>query len=389
MSVVPRIVQLTLRALRVTAKTVWLFVEVVDSVNATGIGEATSPGEESAVIAALEALIPTVLDRSADPTLRPQWQHAPKTRAGGAAASAIDHALWDLAGQRAGAPVATLLGATARHVALYANINRGLPSRSPAAFAAGARVAVDAGFTAIKIAPFDEVDVFGRRGVVLPATRAGLDAGLARIAATRAAVGGDVRLMVDCHWRFDEKWAERMIDAVTAECLHWIECPLPEDAAWLPALKRLRARANARAMRLAGGEDGVGRAAFMPFLEHGAYDVLMPDMKYVGGFAEMQAVAALASKQGVAIAPHNPSGPVAHAASLHACTLLPGFDRLELQFNETPLFERLLKPALRAPSHGVAHIPDRAGLGIHLAADVVAQHQVAVRTWRTGRLISR
>ncbi|HEV2685374.1 MAG TPA: hypothetical protein VGW79_01920 [Actinomycetota bacterium] len=63
--------QLTLRALRVTAKTVWLFVEVVDSVNATGIGEATSPGEESAVIAALEALIPTVLDRSADPALRP------------------------------------------------------------------------------------------------------------------------------------------------------------------------------------------------------------------------------------------------------------------------------------------------------------------------------
>jgi galactonate dehydratase len=96
--------------------------------------------------------------------------------------------------------------------------------------------------------------------------------------------------MVDCHWRFDEKWAESMIDAVTAECLHWIECPLPEDAAWLPALKRLRARANARAMRLAGGEDGVGREAFMPFLEHGAYEVLMPDMKYVGGFAEMQAV---------------------------------------------------------------------------------------------------
>jgi galactonate dehydratase len=96
-------------------------------------------------------------------------------------------------------------------------------------------------------------------------------------------------------------------------------------------------------------------------------------------------VAALASKQGVAIAPHNPSGPVAHAASLHACTVLPGFDRLELQFNETPLFERLLQPALRAPSHGVAHVPDRVGLGIHLATDVVAQHQIAVRTWRTAR----
>jgi galactonate dehydratase len=140
--------------------------------------------------------------------------------------------------------VATLLGATARDVTLYANINRGLTGRTPAAFAAGARAAVDAGFTAIKIAPFDEVDVFGRWGPVMPATRPALDAGLARVAATRAAVGGDVRLMVDCHWRFDEKWAESMIDAVTAECLHWIECPLPEDAAWLPALKRLRTHAQ-------------------------------------------------------------------------------------------------------------------------------------------------
>jgi len=380
----PRIAQITVRAVRVTRKTVWLFVEVLDSECATGIGEATPPGEASVVIAAVEALVPRLLDCSADPSLRLQWPHVPRTRAGAAAASAIDHALWDLAGQRAGAPVATLLGATERQVALYANINRGLTDRSPAAFATGARAAVDAGFTAVKIAPFDDVDVSGRWGTVLPATRAGLDAGLARIAATRAAVGSEVRLMVDCHWRFDEKCAESVIDAVTALHPHWIECPLPEEAEWLPALKRLRARANARAMRLAGGEDGVGREAFLPFLTHGAYDVLMPDMKYVGGFAEMQAVAALASKHGVAISPHNPTGPVAHAASLHACTVLPGFDRLELQFNETPLFERLVQPALPAPLHGIASIPERAGLGVHLVAEVVAKHQIATRNWHTG-----
>src|SRR6185312_5338739 len=109
----------------------------------------------------------------------------------------------------------------------------------------------------------------------LPATPSALDAGLARIAATRAAVGSDVRLMVDCHWRFDEKCAETVIDAVAALHPHWIECPLPDDATWLRALKRLRARANTHAIRLAGGEDGVGREAFAPFLDHGAYDVLM------------------------------------------------------------------------------------------------------------------
>lgn len=381
----PCIVGLIIRTVRITPKTVWLFVEVLDSAGGTGVGEATSQRDEDAVFKAVEALVSVLLTTPAEPGPRLAWQHAPKTRAGAAAASAIDHALWDLAGQRAGVPVATLLGATSqdivRGVALYANINRGLPDRSPQAFAAGARAAVNAGFTAIKIAPFDEVDSHGRWGAVRPATPAGLESGLDRIAVTRAAIGADVTLMVDCHWRFDERWAERVVDAVAFANLHWLECPLPEDAGSLQALKRLRARANAKAIRLAGGEDGVGREAFVPLLENDAYDVLMPDIKYVGGIEEMRAVAALAYRRGVEIAPHNPTGPVAHAASLQVCSALPGFDRLELQFNESPLFDRLVQPALPVPSRGIGQIPITAGIGVHLAPDVLAVHQIAVQSW--------
>ncbi len=74
-----------------------------------------------------------------------------------AATSATEQALWDLLGQRLGAPVSELLGGPAGgRVRLYANVNRSiLGSRSAAAFAAAAREAVAAGFEAVKVAPFD------------------------------------------------------------------------------------------------------------------------------------------------------------------------------------------------------------------------------------------
>lgn len=149
----------------------------------------------------------------------------------------------------------------------------------------------------------------------------------------------------------------------------------------VPALKRLRERANRHGMRLAGGENGVGREAFDPFLHQGAYDVLMPDIKYVGGFAEMHAVADMAARHNVAIAPHNPSGPVAHAASLHACAGLAGFTRLEMQFNESPLFDALVHPALARPVAGRATLPDLPGLGIALAPNVAGELEVARESW--------
>ncbi|MEO6566270.1 MAG: mandelate racemase/muconate lactonizing enzyme family protein [Casimicrobiaceae bacterium] len=377
----PVVAGVALTQVRVSPKTIWLFVQVTDAVQAVGVGEATLQREEAAVEAVLARLAPTMLGRAAEPRALADIPLQGQSCAFGAAVSALDHALWDLAGQRAQQSVAQLLGASAHAIELYANVNRGLPTRDPAAFAQAARGAVEAGFNAVKIAPFDEIDMFGRWGDAIAPTAKRLESGLARIAAARAAVGPDVELMVDCHWRFDEASAQRVIDACAAFKLYWIECPIPEERANLPALKRLRARTHQHGMLLAGGEDGVGRAAFMPFLTAGAYDVLMPDIKYVGGFAEMRAVAALAAPHGVAIAPHNPTGPVAHMASLHACAGLPQFSRLELQFNESPLFDTLVTPALPAPVQGRVAIPHRPGLGAALAGHEFARHVIRHEIW--------
>ncbi len=381
---VPPIAGIALTQVRVSPKTIWLFVQVTDAAEFVGVGEATLQREEAAVEAALAQLAPTLLGRAADPRALADIVLTGQSRALGAAVSALDHALWDLAGQRAQQSVAQLLGAPATAVELYANVNRGLPTRDPAAFAHAVRVAVRAGFRAVKIAPFDEIDTFGRWGEATAPTSPRLEMGLARIAAARDAVGSGVDVMVDCHWRFDEEWAKTAIDACAPFDLHWVECPMPEDDANLPALKRLRAYARKRGMLLAGGEDGVGRAAFMSFLKGGAYDVLMPDIKYVGGFEEMRAVAALAVQHGVAIAPHNPTGPVAHLASVQVCAGLPGFTRLELQFNESPLFDSLVTPMPPRPVRGRVAVPQRPGLGVALAVHEIARHVIRHEVWGVG-----
>jgi galactonate dehydratase len=146
---------------------------------------------------------------------------------------------------------------------------------------------------------------------------------------------------------------------------------LPETGDHLPALGRLRGFANNRGVRLAGCEEAVGVAGFEPFLRAGAYDVMMPDVKYVGGLGEMLRVAERLSEAGVAVSPHNPSGPIAHAASLHVSAAMPNFDRLEVQFDETPLFDALVDGGLPRPIDGEVDIK-ALGTGLGVALDLSA-----------------
>jgi galactonate dehydratase len=283
-----------------------------------------------------------------------------------AVASALDQALWDLRGRREGRPVWQLLGAAKRdRVPLYANINRRTIDRRPEGFAASTRHAADSGFTRFKVAPFDDLTPAIAES---EAGRALIEAGIARVAAVRATAGPAARVMVDCHWRFTEAAAERTIDRLAELGVDWFECPLPETAATIQALRRLRSRANARGMQLAGLEMSPAPSSLLPFLDGGCYDVVMPDIKYVGGFAGMLQAGALAARYGVGCAPHNPTGPICHVASLHAAAALDGFDLLEHQYDESPLFDRLVGDGL--PGHGsdTSALPSAPGLGVALDA---------------------
>jgi galactonate dehydratase len=358
--------------LRVSPKTVWSFVELVDSDGRVGVGEATLGGREAQMRHALETCLPAVIGHAPSTVDLARARRNARSLPEFTVVSALDQAICDLVSQQRAVSVSELLGMVQRDkVRTYANINRGIEHRTPEGFAARAHDAVADGFGAVKIAPFDEVQLYGDASRPLDARL--LDAGMARIAAVRDAVGPNIGLMVDCHWRLNRAAAEAVLHAADALNLYWLECPVPETSDMVGTIRALRTFANQRGVRLAGCEEMSLLEGFMPFLAASAYDVLMPDVKYVGSMREMLRVAKAMERAGVAFSPHNPSGPVCHAASLHICALVSNLDRLELQYAETPLFGKLVGNGFPPARQGDCVVPRGAGLGVHLDPAVVRE----------------
>ena len=351
--------------LRVSPKTIWSFVELTDTDGRIGIGEATLGGREPDMRDALRRYEAAVIDRAPAAVDLDLFRSSATTLAEFAVISALDQAVCDLDAQQRGITVAELLGPVLRNrIPAYANINRGIVNRTPDGFASQARVAVADGFAAIKIAPFDEVTLYGEANDDAPSWKLG--PGLERIAAVRDAVGPDVELMVDCHWRLNRVAAEAVLKATAPLRLYWLECPVPEKTELFDTIRHLRIRANELGVRLAGCEEMSLLQGFQPFLDADAYDAMMPDAKYVGGLKEMLRVGDALHARGVAFSPHNPSGPVCHAASLHVCAVSSAFTRLEVQYAETPLFDHIVGNALPRVVGGAFALPGGPGLGVRL-----------------------
>lgn len=370
---------LALHFTKISDKTRWLFVELMMADGRKGVGEATLPGQDPQVLAAAQQL--------ADQALQANWRqpstfattHPPANLAQAAFVSAVDHALWDLHAQEAGRSVCQMLGGSSRQqVPLYANINRRTVERTPIAFAQSAIDAMAAGFNAFKIAPFDEVQP---GHVTIHSARNGIQ----RVRAVRQAIGPGRRLMVDCHWRFNEATAKELIIQMAQLNVHWVECPIVESHDNVATLVRLRGHANALGVKLAGLELAIGLDNFMPYVHAGAYDVVMPDVKYFGGLQAMQQAADVFARYKVQVSPHNPTGPVCHAASLQVAAAMGLLDMLELQFDESPLFGALVDGAFTEQASSLSALPLQPGLGVHL--NVGQLQQLAVQPaarWRAA-----
>jgi galactonate dehydratase len=382
-----RIAAVEFLGVNVTPKTNWCFLLVRTADGRAGLGECTLANQEGLLAAEVARLAADVTGADARDRnrLTRLLLHAPGGLVAHTVLSAFEQGLWDLAGQEAGAPIHRMLGGALRDpIALYANVNRGANPRTPEGFAAAARRAMAEGFRAVKLAPFEPLVWEDASD---PAQRAAYAEGIARIAAVREAVGPDVAVMVDAHWRFSPGGAAALIRDLTPFSLFWLECPVAE--ANHAEIRRLRAIANDRGMRLAGAETLAGLAAYRPLIETGCYDVLMPDIKHAGGHEEIRRIAALAQTAGVEVAPHNPTGPVCHAHSLHLCATIPNFLILEVQFGETPHFFELARGgadlAFRA---GTAALPQAPGLGLALDEDAarLTPWQPMPRPWLDPRL---
>ena len=368
---------------RVSERTVWTFVEINDG-DFSGLGEATLEGRSDAVERAARSLGEALFEPGSRPSEShlerlAQWLLADRcahSLVHATALSAIEQALHDLLARRAGLALHARLGQAQRsRIPLYANINRGTVPRTPERFAARALRAAGQGFNAIKMAPFDGVSPEADDA---PAQRALVDAGLARIAAVRAALDAhfpDCDLMVDCHWRFNAAQAMQMTDELARLKVSWYECPVAETPEQFATLRQIRSRANDLGMQLAGAETMIGVNGFLPILKAGLYDVVMPDVKHAGGLTEVLRIAETAAAHGAACSPHNPTGPICHAHSLHVSAVFNDLPALEVQFEESDLFFALADPDLPRFEAGMSALPSGPGLGTRCHIDPVAAQE--------------
>lgn len=352
---------------RVSDKTRWIFIRLRTADGLSGYGEATLFGSEAQVLTCIQQLGRRIIGQTAT-SVNALGPYLSSDRGGlpqHAAVSATEQALWDLTGKRLGLPVYALLGgAVRRRIMVYANINRGTLDRSPRGFAEQALKAVACGYTYIKISPFDEM----RKG------EAGrMETGIERIIAVKDAVGPDVNIMIDCHECFNEFNAIGMLKKVAALDLFWVESPIPEKPLRIQGFMRLRKQADDLGIRFAGLEKGMGLDVFMPYLQNGIYDIIMPDVKYCGGIQAARNIASVADIHGVNVSPHNPTGPVAHMASMHLAATLRNLTLLELQFDESPLFSKLAAASMPQVKDGFLDLPQGPGLGIALSQETLAQ----------------
>lgn len=369
-----RVAAVDLRVLNVNARTNWSFVRVRMDDGTTGVGEASLNGYETLLAACLDALRERVVGAAPDDALPAlaTHPHAADGLVGHAVRSALRQAFVDATAKAQGVPAFAVLGGARRdRVPVYANVNRATSDRTPEGCAASAQRAVAAGFRAVKIAPFDGVfpDELARAS-----TQRAIDLGVERVRAMRAAIGPGPRLMVDCHWRFDEPTALAVLDRLARVGVHWFECPVSEQPALHDACARIRAAANERGMLLAACELQTAVAGFRAFVEPRRVDVVMPDVKYCGGPYELLRIAAFARRQGVRCSPHNPTGPVCTLASLHVALAAGAIDSLELQVGESDLTQQVVGGVAPSLVDGAFAAPTAPGFGVELDDAVLAAH---------------
>ena len=341
----------------------WIFVFVETDAGITGIGEATTEWHEQAVVAAIEQLIrprligedPTRIERIWTQMHRHNWWRGGVVVS--SALSGIDQALWDLAGKAYGQPVYRLLGGACRdRIRLYARADLQLGDA-----VTEIRRAQEEGFPGYKCGyTMDAFDPFDER--------AQIEHCVAEVSAVREAAGPEMELMIDCGGLFSFNRAVELVERLRPFRMLFVEEPVNADTPReLVALRRA-----GTGVPIAAGERVNTRWGFREWLEQGAVDVIQADVSHCGGISELLKIARYAEVYNVRIAPHNPYGPVALAASAHAamamanflilehCRLRPWFD--EVQTMNVPIKE------------GCVVLTERPGLGIELDEAYIDAH---------------
>jgi galactonate dehydratase len=390
-----------LRTIRIAERPNLIWVELETDDGLTGLGESFR-GAQATEAVIHEQIAPWLIGRDArrieavSRHLTTPYIGFHSTGAEIRAASAIDLALWDLAGKRHGVPVHEALGGAVRTeirayntCAGYAYNTGGVGRRTVAgdeatsgpyddqiAFMRDAGALAESllaeGFSAMKIWPFDiHAEASGGQLITLPDLKAGLEP----FRKVRTAVGDAIEVMCELHSMWNTTSAIRICQALEEYNVLWAEDPIAkmDDA---PALADLRRQTRTP---ICGSETLAGTVPFRDLLAADALDFVMLDLAWCGGLTEGRKVAALAEAYAKPLAPHDCTGPVTLWAGLHLALHAPAAIFQEVVRATLSTWYRDLVTELPVIRNGMVQAPTGTGLCTELRPEVKLRDDATVR----------
>lgn len=279
--------------------------------------------------------------------------------------TAVETALWDLAGKALGLPVYQLLGGKFRDkirvycdTALYQNR---LPA--PKDFADAALEAKKMGFNAIKF-DLDQRDDPNKYDLYnWTASPGELQRMYDQIAAAREAVGPMIDICVDMHGRYDAPTGHQVAKRLEPLNLMWLEEPIPAENP-----EAYKSITDSTSTPICAGENHYLAHGFRRLLEIGAVDIIMPDLQKAGGLGEAQRIANLSNLYYVPFAPHMVASFLGAMASCHVCASVPNFMILEWQiyFHKDPMFKEIVTFDGPMVTNSFIQLSEKPGIGVEI-----------------------
>ena len=362
-------------------RTSWVFVKLYTNTGLEGVGEATLEWRESTLIECIRETGRFLIGQ--DP-FRTEWlietlNRDSYWRTGAvfrSALSALEAALLDIK-KALNVPVYELLGGKQRDTLTCYGNGWFAGARTPEDYAAKARAAVQLGFKALKWDPFGHA--------YLDMDRAQRRQTIAIVEAVRDAVGPDIDLMIEVHGRLNVPTAIAIArELEDSRRAGWrSRCRRKASTPWRRSGPRVPSRSRP--------ESGIlSPSASWRLINKRAVDVLQPDVGHVGGMLEAKKIAGLAHMRYLPVAPHNPTGPVMNAMTIHLAASIPNFHILETIAVDVPWRKEIVREDLEF-SAGEIIVPTKPGLEVELDEEACKRrpHKLTTFHFSTAALMSR
>ena len=287
------------------------------------------------------------------------------------AISAIDLALWDIAGKSLNTPVYQLLGGAARHSIRTYNTcyDRIDFLNEPVRLAASL---LESGIRAMKIWPFDPV---AKETCGQYITARQMRQSIEPIRQIRQEFGDEIEIALEFHGYWNLPSAIRIAHELEPYRPMWLEEMLPHDN-----LAAYRELAGETRLPLCLSERLMTRWGFRELMENRAARFVMPDVCWCGGLSEARKIASIAEAHYLPVAPHNCGGPVLHFASLHlAANVINLFILESVRRHYSEEYPGLVTTELVPAHSGEFPLPPGPGLGVDLNPDLLASGAVDIQ----------